>query len=235
MNCLILEDDLQTLEKVVGYVKSSPELTLAGACSSVTESIDIFNKKSIDLLLLDVELGGDNNGLDFYKVLKQKPLVIVMTSHSQYAAASYAEQLAGFLPKPFGFPQFRKVLEHVLSLDKMQKLAASVDKIDTGTGNFIPIKTKSRQLAKIFFRDITYFEQTKQILNVHTIHNEHHVLKRTTMNEIEASLPLQLFQRINKSVIVNKTFVDQVIMDTVVIGDASFPISPKYKLSISVK
>ena len=103
-NVLIVEDEIvvakntETMLKVLDY-------SVAGICISGEEAIKVVTKKKPDLILMDIVLGGDIDGIQAAKeILKQAEVPIIFaTSYSDEDTLKRAKETApyGYIIKPF--------------------------------------------------------------------------------------------------------------------------------------
>lgn len=228
MNCLVIEDNLANQEAIASYIKTYEGLTLVGMCKDTKTAAQIMEKESVDLLFLDVELQGNENGLAFYSALRKKPYTIIMTSHLKYTIESFLKHVDGFLYKPFSYKQFKNMVNHVFELERVTKIAENLKNFEEDTGNFIPIFNEVNEpKGKVLYTEITYIEQSGRDVVIYTKNKRNFIRRRVTLNEMDEQLPFALFQRINKQVIVNKMYAS-FIWDSVEVEGKLFRISTNY-------
>jgi CheY-like chemotaxis protein len=74
-------------------------------CPNVYEAMDVMQKESIDILILDIQMP-DMTGIEFARSLNKSPVIIFSTAFSEYAVESYELEVADYLLKPIEFPRF---------------------------------------------------------------------------------------------------------------------------------
>jgi len=185
-----------------------------------------------DIALLDINLKGSMDGIALAHVLlsaHQIP-VIFLTANSDEATFQRAKEAKpyAFLSKPFKKLDLQRALELTIRLMENPKSAAL--RKDPGSDEGAPyilsdrifIRTKDK-MVKILFEDILYIEADRNYCRIFTKTKEY--LLTMPMKSLEVQLPLELFQRIHRSHIVNITLVDEVDEMAVLIGEKSLPLS----------
>lgn len=81
---MLVEDDFVSQEMVQGFLKSRYDILVA---ESVIASRLILKQNRIDLIILDLSLKGDEDGLDLVRELKAEPKtakipIVVTTAHA---------------------------------------------------------------------------------------------------------------------------------------------------------
>src|SRR5690606_26680054 len=71
------------------------------------EARDYLQENQVQLLHLDVRMP-DINGIDLFRGLQDKPLVIFSTAYSEYALAGFELDALDYLLKPYSFERFKK-------------------------------------------------------------------------------------------------------------------------------
>jgi CheY-like chemotaxis protein len=84
---------------------------------SAAEALDIFMSGGIDLVLSDIVMPGDMNGLDLARTLRERfpGLPILLTTGYSSAALDATREQFPILPKPYRRNQLAEVISHVLA------------------------------------------------------------------------------------------------------------------------
>lgn len=88
INCVVIDDEPLALEVVKKYIYKTPELQLEAVFSDPIEALDYLKKNSSDLIFLDIQMPG-LNGIQLYKQLVQKPMVIFTTAYLEFAVDGF--------------------------------------------------------------------------------------------------------------------------------------------------
>ena len=77
IKCLIVDNEPLSRDVLRSFINDHPELELVGESKDAFDAMSVLSNKSIDLLLLDINMP-KLSGVNFYKSLNQKPLVILL-------------------------------------------------------------------------------------------------------------------------------------------------------------
>jgi len=112
---LVVDDDASICD-FLKQLLVSQERTVYSA-STIEEARSLFEKHSVDLLLLDLYLP-DGNGIKFLTEIKEKPPTIIMTAFGGWETHVKAYNLGAFyyLDKPFKVSQLRILVDQALRL-----------------------------------------------------------------------------------------------------------------------
>ncbi|TXC92929.1 response regulator [Metabacillus litoralis] len=114
INVLIVEDDPMVAEFNKRYLSKIEGFSLVQIANTVGEAITVMQSDSIDLILLDVYMPGQN-GLELLSSIREKELsidVILITAASDVDKIQSALRLGviDYLIKPFEFERFKQAL-----------------------------------------------------------------------------------------------------------------------------
>jgi DNA-binding LytR/AlgR family response regulator len=164
----------------------------------------------IDLLFLDIEMPGDD-GLSFMKRLDLDLMVVFVTSKSKYALAAFDFNPIHFLTKPL---DKEKLIEAVRRVFAKAKTSINQDR----SPSFLIVKDKGAYL-KLLFSEISYIEAAADYMVIFTGYRSYFLY--TTMKELAAMLPDQLFSRVHRSFIVNRSYITKIEKGQVIVSGKS--------------
>jgi len=217
MRCLIVEDEPLATERLADYIGRLPLLQLAGAFDNATEAMSFLMIHQVDLLFLDISLGG-MSGIELLETLTVNGQVILTTAHPEYALKGYELKVADYLLKPFTFPRF------VQAVERAQSLRPAVDaRTDR---EFIFVRTEFR-LEKVRLADVLYIEGDGDYRQIHTVHKR--LTTAETLTQLEAHLPADRICRVHKSYMVALDKIDAVERDRISIRNKLIPVSATYR------
>jgi CheY-like chemotaxis protein len=115
---LLVEDD-DIIAKVVGWRLEKLGYSLCGRASSGTEALNLLERNVPDLILMDINIKGEINGIETTKMIKKRihiP-VIYLTSHSDDVTLARAKETypEGFISKPFNDNDLKVAIELALN------------------------------------------------------------------------------------------------------------------------
>lgn len=205
MKCLIVDDEHIARKILSDYVGKVPELELVASCSSALQALNHIKQDNIDVLFLDIQMP-DLTGLDFLKILPNRPSTILTTAYSEYAVQSYELDVIDYLLKPIDFDRFYKAVTKVISLkDSKVNYPINISPLKPTDNLFIKADNK---IIKVAFQDIVVINGQGPYVQLITIDNRK-IMSLQSMSKLEELLPTN-FHRIHRSHIVNIDHIDSI-------------------------
>lgn len=211
VNVLVVEDesivskDIQHSLKKLGY-------NVVGAAATGEKAIEIATTEKPDIVLMDIMLKGDMNGIETAEQIKSLLFipVIFLTAYADESTLAKAKVIEpyGYIIKPFKEIDLHTSIEMAIYKHKKQKeqqkeielLYSLVENKDTSSNKeFIFVKSNSK-LVKLNCKDIYYIEALKDYVVINTAETRYTV--HSTMKDIESKLGAEDFIRIHRSFIV---------------------------------
>ena len=218
INAIALDDEPLALE-IINYFCSKTEIiTLQKTFTSQIETLKYLENFPVDLLFLDINMPA-KNGIDFYKMLKNNPMVIFTTAYSEYAVEGFNVNAIDYLLKPFSEDRFLK------AVDKVNKRL--------NNENEQPIETHlniraNYKLNRIAFEEILLIEGLDDYVQIHLVNNTK-IVARFSMKGILEKLPEKLFLRVHRSFIIPIDKVKSIHSNTILLNDFVVPIGYTFK------
>jgi len=193
----------------------------------------------VDVIFLDIRLPG-MTGLHFLRGLTDPPLVVLTTAYAEHALESYEFNVIDYLLKPISFERFSKAVNKLLD---GRLYAVGGRGVATGggaaageagrsgmealpQGDHIFVKSNSK-FFRVNFSEILYVEGMKDYLKIHT--PDYTLVTHQTMNELEKSLPANLFIRVHRSYLVARGQIRAIYGNSIEMGKVTIPIGVNYK------
>lgn len=205
IKCLIVDDEHIARKLLSDYVDKIPELELVAACSSALQALNHIKKDSIDLLFLDIQMP-DLTGLDFLKILPNRPATILTTAYSEYAVQSYELDVVDYLLKPIDFDRFYKAITKVISL-KEPKVDNLPNSSSPQQADKLFIKADNK-IIKVAFSEIIVIKGQGPYVQIITV-DDRKIMSLQSMSKLEELLPTN-FYRTHRSYIVNIDHIDNI-------------------------
>lgn len=200
MNCIIVDDDKLTCKLLEGFVSKFASLHLVGCFSDSVEARNVLtSRKDIDLIILDIEMP-EMNGFDFITSLDYPPNIIIISSAEDYALKAFDFNVVDYLLKPISYGRFCK------AIDKTIRYFTRKEAANSGYEEIF-IK-KGSSLVKLKLRNIIFIEALENYVTLNT--NEDKFTIHFTMKAIETQLPSDVFIRVHRSYIINKTMIQTI-------------------------
>lgn len=222
IKCLIIEDEPLAQDLLKQFVSDHPDLELVGSYDSPMEAIKELESSEIDLLLLDINLP-KISGINFYKSLTIKPLVIFTTAYTEFAVEGFEIDAIDYLVKPFPFQRFLKAIAR--AKEKLNQKSVATDQI-------LVIKA-DKKIYRIPHNQIHYIESLRDFVKIHI--DSGAIISSDTLRSLKESLPADNFLRIHKSYIVNLNKIEFMEGNQVCIKEKKLPIGQSYREEIGKK
>jgi len=216
ITAIAIDDEPIALDVVRSHASKVPFLDLQATYTNAFEAMDHLRQHPVDLLLLDIKMP-DISGIEFFRSLSRKPLVVFTTAYSEHAVAGFELDAVDYLLKPFSLPRFLK------ACNKAQEWLELRGKETKPT--YLFVKTGYDQV-KVDFDAIDYLEATGNYVNF--VLGDRHVLSRMTITECEALLPADRFVRIHRSFIAAIGKVEKIERHQLTVHGSVLPIGVSY-------
>lgn len=214
MQSLIIDDDVLICDLLEHFCSKSDSIKTVTKSHSGFEAIQLLGQSDFDLIFLDYNLP-DLTGKQIAGLIKPSTAIVMVTSHTEFAAESYSyDNIVDFLVKPIDYQRFEKAI--IAVNEYHSKSSANHSAIFLRDGN---------KLVKVSWDDILYFKAEANYISV--VLKEKKILTLMTMKDLEAKLPSN-FQRIHRSYVVNINKIESIESGICVVGTDSLPISNSY-------
>lgn len=205
---LIIEDNttqLEMLKRLVLEVNAGAEVYTA---SDVHTAYEILLEQTIDVFLVDIILDtkkpGDTSGVRLVEKLRTIPKymftpVLFVTSVEDTTKYAYTDlNCLGYVEKPFSPEDVKKLVEKALNF--------STNRNQDATFCF----SKDRILFPVKVRDILYIDNTRHVVNVHTVKGGTLTVPYKTCKELLSEVDTDCLMQCSRSTIVNKDFIENI-------------------------
>ncbi|MBC6696878.1 LytR/AlgR family response regulator transcription factor [Hymenobacter puniceus] len=225
LRCLVVDDDLLSIQIVENCIASTNFLTSTGSCTSAVQAAEVLRNQPVDLLFLDVEMPL-MSGIDLLRTLQNPPMVVLITSSQQYAVEAFEHDVVvDYLVKPISYARFLKASQRALELaaTRTDSEPAPVASTDTVEFTFMKVDTK---LVKVIFDEVRYVEALGDY--VHVVTGQSKLIVYSTMKAVEEKFPASLFVRVHRSFIVNLKRVQAIEDNSILLDGKHIPIGQTY-------
>ena len=220
LRCIIVDDEPAARKGLAGDVNEIEDIKVVGTAANAFEALEQINNLQPDLIFLDIEMPG-LSGLDFLKLIKVKPMVILTTAYSEYALVGYDFGVVDYLLKPISVERLKIACAKAQELFNYRNARPETE----GSESFY-VKVNGK-MEKIALADMLYIEAANNYIYIHTAAKRY--ICYLTLKGIEAQLPAEKFIRVHKSFIVSKQHVQQIGRAEVKINDVVIPLSKNYR------
>lgn len=218
LKAIALDDEPLALEVLQSFCNQTHMVDLQKTFTKSEDAFKHLRKYPVDLLFLDINMPSIS-GIDFYKKLSHKTMVIFTTAYSEYAVEGFTLSATDYILKPFTFSRFQQAVEKAFSQWKLQN--------QNPEQQYLFIRA-DYSLIKILFSDILFIEGLDDYLKIH-IQNQKTVVARMTLKAILEKLPASEFVRVHRSFIVSISKIEKVRNKIVYIHQEEIPVSASYE------
>lgn len=226
----IVEDELIIAEKIkmllieMGYETCEP-------VSNFTDALKMIAEEKPDLLLLDINLNAEKDGLDIAEKvneLHQLPFIF-LTANSDAQTIERAKKVrpGAYIVKPFSKEELFAAIE--IAFNNYSKLKSTLSKpaSQQTQKDFIFIRDQHK-FIKILFSEIIFIESRENYVLIHTKEKKSNMI-RSTFNDFLEQLPDGKFFRTHRSYALQLEAVDHVEPTEVFAGGYKIPLSNTYR------
>ncbi|GAB1414834.1 LytTR family DNA-binding domain-containing protein [Paludibacter sp.] len=221
MIAIAIDDEPPALKIISKFCEAHPYLELKKTFTNPVEAVRYMKSYPVDLLFADIDMPS-MNGMDLYKKLETKPLVIFTTAYSAYAVEGFNVNAVDYLLKPYTRERF------LAAVDKAYQILKSSDA--ENEDRFIYVRSEY-SLVRIKLDDILLLESLDDYITIHLL-PEKKIVVRMTLKKILEMLPETEFVKIHRSFIVPLKYVEQVRHNHAYVGGKQIPIGQKFKKNI---
>lgn len=221
IKAIAIDDEPLALTILEHLCSKNAEIILEKTFTSQYEALNYLENFPVDLLFLDIQMP-ENDGVSFYKSLKNKPLVVFTTAFDNYAVEGFNVNAVDYLLKPIAYERFEVAIEKVKKVKQL-----SVSNTDDA---FIMIRADYK-LNKIYLKNILFIEGLDDYIQIH-IDGKSKLVARMSMKNIMEQLPTNDFIRIHRSFIIPVQRITSVQSKIIFINNQEFPVGDTYKANV---
>lgn len=245
INVLVVEDesivskDIQHSLKKLGY-------NVVGAASTGEKAIDLATGTLPDIILMDIMLKGDMNGIEAADEIRKACSipVIFLTAYADESTLSKAKitEPYGYILKPFKEIDLHTTIEMAIYKHSREQevvkerdlLYTLVTNKDSQQNGYIFVKSNSK-LIKLKNKDIYYIEALKDYVVIHTLDTRYTI--HSTMKDIERKMGKEEFVRIHRSYIVRLDKIATIEYPNLTLEDIDklIPIGGSYRDDLNTR
>lgn len=240
LQCIIIVSDKKLENKLIEQLQQFDTIEIIDVLKNKIELIEKMNMVRPDILFIDI----DTDAWDYNEMINQvqRPPFIIGITQKVYNALLYLEMgffdlLTPRVDSELFFKKMAKILRIARHFSMTQQNLSETPityKRNHKTGflnkSYIFVKYKKSNI-RLVFEDILYVCNVGNYLRIELINGKTYY-HTSTLKKFHTILPADKFLRINKSIIVNATRIDQIEKDTIHIKQHTFRISRIYSKNV---
>lgn len=229
---LIVDDEQHGRDQVAFHLNRHDDIQIIGFASSVDEALEIINGDIPDLIFLDIEMP-NKNGFELISNmngLKSIPRIVFVTAYNQYAIQAIRQSALDYILKPIDKNEFDEALIKFRQQSSKQNLQEGLSTLLNRLGK--SEKLRFNQKGKTIFIDMDEIIYCKADGNYTEIFidDQHKEVISHLLSHVHELLN-QDFQRLGRSIIINKKYLSKVDRTHCFIEFVK--CNKKYSLSVS--
>lgn len=201
MRILIIEDEARIAKRLERMVKEFFLNTLEEiACvNSLKEGIDYIQNNPLDLLLLDLNLNGENGFDVLQQSVSEAFHTVIVSANKHQALTAFEYGVLDFVPKPFNIDRLAQAFNRI----------AKKEGVTNENLQFLAVKKRGTvQLIKI--EDVLYIKGAGVYAELY-LRNGQKELHDKSLEKLSQLLP-KTFMRIHKSYLLKITEIKEIIV-----------------------
>jgi len=216
---IIIDDEIQAINNLETILADIPGIEVIGRATESGKAVELIISENPDLVFLDIQMPG-MDGFGIARALKEKKVaagIIFVTAFDEFAIEAIRHSAFDYLLKPLDKKELQPALERFSEEMKAHTVNGWNEKITqqletlllkTNTAHKVKFSTASGFLM-IDPKEILYIQADWNYSEIH-FDGEQHELVTQNLGSIEKKLPLSMFCRINRSVLINTRFLSKV-------------------------
>jgi DNA-binding LytR/AlgR family response regulator len=224
---IIVDDETASHDIIKDYASNLSHLSHQKSCYNAFEAIEYLNKKSVDLIFLDINMP-KLSGFEFLKTLSNPPKIIITTAYKEFALEGYELNIDDYLLKPFNFSRFVKSVNKVC--DALSTKPEQIQKTKTIEDTKIFIK-EDKKYYQIKLKDILFIEAYGNYVKINMA--DKMIVCHQTLTSFSHTLPDDQFIRVHKSYIISTDKIELIEGNRILIKNHKIPIGKMYKLNVN--
>ena len=217
---IIVDDEQPAREIIEGFAQKISFLEIGGSFKNPVSAAGYLHQQQVDVVFLDIQMP-ELTGIDLFKSLPYKPLVVFTTAYSEYALEGFELDATDYLLKPFSFDRFLKAVNKVAA-----RLTPNAPE-QPDPRQYLTIRA-DHKVYKLDLNDILYIEGLKEYVSYYTV-DKKRIIALQSLKSLEASLPKDRFIRVHRSYIVPIGNIKSAEGNQLRIGEKLIPIGRSYR------
>jgi DNA-binding LytR/AlgR family response regulator len=224
--CLVIDDEPLARDLMRSHISKLENFEIVAECGDCMKAMQELRDQKVDLMFMDIQMP-QITGIEFLKILKNPPKVIITTAYREYALDSFELDVVDYLLKPITFERFLKSVNkfYQVSQEETQSTTTVSDVIQSDEA-FIYVK-ENKRVIKVNLNEILYIEGLSEYVQIYT--DKKKIITKTSMTSLEEKLPTDSFLRIHKSFIVSMSRIEAFTAHTIEVPGKELPIGRSYK------
>lgn len=237
IKCLIVEDNIASIDALKGLFTQISFLELVGVCNSAMEAIDFLRFNTVDLIISDIDMSGID-GLSLVKMLKGKYQFILISGYrKEQAVDAFDLGVVDYIWKPVTMDRFLQALmayQDRVNGVTVRRINAQPPLnnptfLEEGPIDMLIVRDGNR-VVKVQYNDILYIQSNRYYISYYLASGSR-LEEYKALKDVQGLLEGKGFWRIHNSYIVNSLHVCEIARKRTELGlhtGDKLPISRSY-------
>ena len=222
MKSIIIDDNEIALLATQQCVLKAEQIKLLKTFNNALQALSYIASNQVDLIFLDIEMP-ELNGIEFIKAMKHPhPLIVLTTSHPEFALEAYENNVLDYLVKPIALPRFLNAVAKAQAMFEKH----NIDKIE----NDIIFIKKGNIIVKVNKSDVLWIEGLGDYVTLNT--EKEKFIVHSTMHAIEQKFASNEFMRVHRSFIIRIDRINNIEDNCISYYDKFIPIGKTYREAV---
>ncbi len=222
MKSIIIDDNEIALLATQQCVLKAEQIKLLKTFNNALQALSYIASNQVDLIFLDIEMP-ELNGIEFIKAMKHPhPLIVLTTSHPEFALEAYENNVLDYLVKPIALPRFLNAVAKAQAMFEKH----NIDKIE----NDIIFIKKGNIIVKVNKSDVLWIEGLGDYVTLNT--EKEKFIIHSTMHAIEQKFASNEFIRVHRSFIIRIDRINNIEDNCISYYDKFIPIGKTYREAV---
>jgi two-component system LytT family response regulator len=209
LRVLIVDDEPLARARARRLLAEASDVAVVGEAASAAEARRQCERHRPDLLLLDIQMPGED-GFALLESLDPRPAVVFVTAYDHYAVRAFEENAVDYLLKPFRRERLAEALERARQelarpedvSRRLAELLSGLERARAGSTHLerFTVRVGQRQLI-VRAEDVLWFGAEDKLVFAATATDRHYV--NFTLDQLEQKLDPRRFARVHRSAIAN--------------------------------
>lgn len=229
---LIVEDEM-IIAANISLQLTTLGYDVVGIVPRAEEAIACVQQDLPDIVLMDINLKGDIDGIETIKRIKEnhEVAVIYLTANADETNFNRAKSTHphAFISKPFKKLDLQRAIE--LTVERIQegqhKEVETTLSTESKSSPFMLsdciFVRHNEKMVKVDIPDILYIEAERNYCRIYSKDKEY--LLVMTLKDMDEKLPSKHFLRVHRSFIINLSQIDEIATSHIVIAKKAIPVS----------
>lgn len=219
----ILEDEALIADHIAVCLEDL-KYAVAGISDNGEEALEMIANLQPDLCLIDINLGGDLDGVDVAQEIRRRfeiPFIFITSNtDSRTLARVQRTEPAAFIVKPYTPEDLASNIGIALYKSRKKEVQAPITAPELEDSFFVKEK---HELIRLRYQDIRYAEAMDNYTRLHT--SDRKFVLSQTLKSVAERLEERGFLRVHRSYVVNLRCIDLIAPRHLRIGGAEIPLS----------